>query len=156
MPRRRIQVAALPWRGEGANIEILLVTSRISRHWLIPKGWPMKGMSNAEAAAAEAREEAGAIGVVASGPMGTYDYDKLREGRSTLPCRVEVYPLKVERFLGDWREKEQRSKEWFAPEAAADLVVEPDLARFIRDFARTYAMPFEGAERSTRSFGTGR
>jgi len=57
----RTQLAALPWRRTGEQLEVLMITSRLSRHWLIPKGWPMKGKTDAEAAAREAYEEAGII-----------------------------------------------------------------------------------------------
>ncbi len=51
---QRLQVAALPWRENGGELELMLITSRLSRHWLIPKGWPMKRKTPAAAAAQEA------------------------------------------------------------------------------------------------------
>lgn len=116
----------------------------------------MKGMSNAESAAMEAKEEAGVVGVVASSPLGYYDYEKLREGRAPLPCRVEVYPLRAISFLDRWKEMEQRSTRWFLAEEAAGLVMEPDLARFIREFARAYALPMDEAEPPRGIFGIDR
>ncbi len=71
----RVQYAALPHRG-GAQPEILLVTSRETGRWVIPKGWPMKGKSGSEAAAREAFEEAGVVGEIAPEPLGAYGYVK--------------------------------------------------------------------------------
>jgi 8-oxo-dGTP pyrophosphatase MutT (NUDIX family) len=132
------QVAALPYRLTDApepTVEILLITSRETRRWVIPKGWPMKNRTPAQAAAQEAREEAGATGEIADDPIGAYRYQKvLRHGGSIL-CEVAVFPLRVEASLEHWDEKHQRELRWFAAEEAAELVAEPDLAALIRQFA---------------------
>ena len=58
-----VQVAALPLTiGEDGVTRVLLLTSRETRRWVIPKGWPMKGCKPYEAAAQEALEEAGVTG----------------------------------------------------------------------------------------------
>jgi 8-oxo-dGTP pyrophosphatase MutT (NUDIX family) len=60
---RRIQYAALPYRARGkSELEVMLVTSRGSRRWIIPKGWPKRGIPAHDTAAKEAFEEAGVIG----------------------------------------------------------------------------------------------
>ena len=66
------QVAALPVKGKPGKYRVLLVTSRETRRWIIPKGWPMKGRKDHEAAAQEALEEAGVTGHVHKHPMGAY------------------------------------------------------------------------------------
>ena len=67
------QVAALPVRRKGdGDIEVLLITSRKTNRWIIPKGWPMKGKKRHEAAAQEALEEAGISGHVHKKPLGSY------------------------------------------------------------------------------------
>ena len=73
----RAQFAALPWRlgAEGA-VEVLLITSRETRRWVIPKGWPIKGRSSAKSAAREAFEEAGVVGKIGKAPIGVFAYDK--------------------------------------------------------------------------------
>lgn len=56
----RQQYGALCFRfGEDGAVEILLITSRDSGRWIIPKGWPMKKKEPHEAAAVEAWQEAG-------------------------------------------------------------------------------------------------
>jgi 8-oxo-dGTP pyrophosphatase MutT (NUDIX family) len=131
-PRR--QFAALPYRGDAA-IEVLLVTSRDTGRWVLPKGWPMPGKSGWAAAAQEAREEAGVIGEISKASLGSYAYVKyLRSGRG-LACKVKVFPLRATGQLDDWRERGQRSTQWFAWEEAAGAVHELRLARLIRRFA---------------------
>lgn len=121
------QVAALCWRIENSEIEVLLITSRDTGRWVIPKGWPMEGLSDAEAAAREAWEEAGVQGRVAEEPLGRFIYDKVLPRDRKRRCNVAVYPLEVERLKSRFPESEERSRRWFAPGKAADLVAEPQL-----------------------------
>ncbi len=127
----KAQFAALPWRIAHNAIEVLMITSRISRHWLIPKGWPMRGKSDAEAAAEEAFEEAGIRGDVSSHAIGSYSYDKLRPDAEPVPCVVNVYPLRVESELGEWKEAARRKRRWMALDEAATLAFEPGLAHLL-------------------------
>ena len=74
------QVAAIPVRRRGdGNLEVLLVTSRETRRWIVPKGWPWPEVSDHEAAAAEAWEEAGVRGRILADELGAYTYDKQRD-----------------------------------------------------------------------------
>jgi 8-oxo-dGTP pyrophosphatase MutT (NUDIX family) len=124
------QVAALPFRVKDGRVEVLLVTSRETKRWLIPKGWPMKGKKPHKAAEQEAVEEAGVKGDIKPEPLGHYDYWKRRAAHFDL-CRVAVYPLEVSKQLKSWREKGQRDARWFAVEDAAHQVLEPALADLI-------------------------
>lgn len=129
------QVAALPWRTAGGGIEVLLVTSRETRRWVVPKGWPMRGRSAPQAAAREAFEEAGVEGNVSTKVLGQFSYDKrLRDGQS-LHVTVELFALRVKLQHADWPEKGQRVARWFHPGEAARLVGEPELASLIAAFA---------------------
>jgi 8-oxo-dGTP pyrophosphatase MutT (NUDIX family) len=134
-----IQYAALPWRKAGRRIEVLLITSRETRRWVLPKGWPMKGLSPHEAAGVEAVEEAGLSGEIDPAPVGSYRYLKRDKGGEAVPIQVIVFPLRVQSQLEHWKEKDQRQFSWFRYQRAASLVVEPNLKRLIRDFgnART-------------------
>jgi 8-oxo-dGTP pyrophosphatase MutT (NUDIX family) len=133
-----IQYAALPWRLTGRRLEILLVTSRESRRWVIPKGWPMKGRSPQEAAAIEASEEAGLSGEIDPTSVGSYRYLKRLKAEEAVPIQVIVFPLQVTSQLEHWKEKDQRQFAWFRYQKAASLVVEPNLKRLIRDFGDTH------------------
>ena len=132
---RAAQVAALPFR-RGGDLEILLITSRETRRWVIPKGWPMADRSAAGAAAQEAFEEAGLRGSISKRPVGAYRYMKQRAKGEPVDCRVEVFPLEVETQAEDWPEKGQRELRWFSAPDAADAVDEPELRDLIRRFAQ--------------------
>lgn len=129
------QYAALPWRlAEGGSVEVMLVTSRETKRWVVPKGWPMDDLEPWDAAAREALEEAGVEGEVEAWPLGCYRYDKRLKRGNTRLCEVQLFALRVERERKKWPEKSQRTRQWFTVEAAADAVHEPDLAALIRAF----------------------
>ena len=132
----RVQSAALPWRrAPDGQVEVLLITSRETRRWVIPKGWPIKRMSSARTAAHEAFEEAGVRGRIAKNKLGVFHYDKrLRSGR-VQRVKVLVYSLEVVSEGDAFPEFDQREKLWTRPEAAADLVQEAELAEMLRSFA---------------------
>lgn len=131
------QVAALPYRRtEKGGVEILVLTSRETHRFVIPKGWPMKGKSPSRAAAVEAKQEAGVLGKIASKPAGSYRYFK-RLADSFALVEVTVFPLLVEKTRKSWREQSERVQRWLRPEDAARLIDEGDLAELIREFARS-------------------
>jgi hypothetical protein len=133
-----LQFAALPWRLHEGKLEILLLTSRESKRWIIPKGWPIEGLSPAASAAQEAFEEGGAVGKVSFERLGSYHYFKRLKNNITVPCKVDVYPLEVVRMRRDWLEKDQRILRWCTPQEAAAAVSESDLKLLIRKFARLH------------------
>jgi 8-oxo-dGTP pyrophosphatase MutT (NUDIX family) len=132
---RADQVAALPWRKRRGSIEILLITSRETRRWVIPKGWPMANLLASNAAKREAYEEAGIDGRVRRKAIGRYTYIKRVANRSRQTCIVAVYALNVARVYGAWPERKQRRRFWFAAEVAAGKVREAELRSVIRAFA---------------------
>lgn len=134
------QVAALPWRVGEEGRQILMITSRETRRWVIPKGGRMAGKTDPQAAAIEAMEEAGVQGRIADSPVGVFRYAKRLKSGLDRPCVVAVYPLRVVIQLGDWPEAHQRERRWMTPDEAAASVDEPDLARLIAAFG---AMPIE-------------
>ena len=130
----RAQVAALPLRHGEMGAEVLLITSRESKRWIVPKGWPMKGRKDYQAAEIEALEEAGVKGKIRKHPIGAYIYDK-RLADHVEPCRVMVYLLDVDELVAAWPERDQRLRRWFSVEDAADTIEEPALASMIRKLA---------------------
>lgn len=126
------QVGALPIQFENGELLILLLTSRETKRWIIPKGWPMKGKKNWAAAAQEAREEAGLVGTMYKKPLGSFVYFKRQTDHFDL-CRVEVYALSVEKRLDAYREKSQREARWVSLEDASMLVEEPGLLELFRN-----------------------
>ena len=130
----RTQFGALPWRLADHKLEILLVTSRDTGRWIIPKGWPMDGATPAEAAATEAFEEAGVEGKLSHQVIGFYGYLKQMDDADDFPIVVAVFPIRVKRLLSDWPEKSDRKRRWFSAKKAAIMVAEPELRQIIRHF----------------------
>jgi 8-oxo-dGTP pyrophosphatase MutT (NUDIX family) len=128
------QVAALPFRRGPQGLQVLLVTSRGTKRWVIPKGNPIKGLKPHKAAAQEALEEAGVQGRPKKQKVGTYQYWKRLQTTFEL-CEVDVFPLAVEEVRDEWPEKGQRERRWFDPLMAANLVDEPGLETVLRRFA---------------------
>lgn len=141
------QVAAMPYRVvEGGAVEIVMVTTRDSGRWILPKGWPIKGMRNWGAAEIEAMEEAGLVGKAEHKCVGHYIYVKQYPKRSER-ISVEVFPFAIERQLDEWPEKGQREIRFFPPEEAARLVSDVGVGDLILHFvAERFAIkPPEGA-----------
>lgn len=135
--RLPVQTAALPWRSAGlGQREILLITSRDSRRWIIPKGQLMSGKSLAEAAAIEAFEEAGVEGKIEDQPIGSFEHLKAHWLVGPVRYRVIVHELQVERILQEWPEKRERERRWVPASEAANLVQSRQLAGVLRDFSR--------------------
>ncbi|MDT8856728.1 NUDIX hydrolase [Paracoccaceae bacterium Fryx2] len=131
----RTQYGAVCWRVMNRKVEVLLVTSRETGRWVIPKGWPIPGLSPEDSAAREAFEEAGVEGRVDSDCIGVFSYDKAlgkpSGPRQIVPCVVAVYALRVERLRMTFPERDQRRRKWFSPEKAARKVAEPELQHLL-------------------------
>lgn len=130
------QIAALPLRrdADGA-FQVLMITSRGTGRWVMPKGWHMDGRKPWRAAEIEALEEAGAIGQIGAMPIGQYRYDKVLDDGTALPCAVDLFPMMVERLKRNWKERNERTRHWFTLRQAAKRVDEPDLAVLLRSLA---------------------
>ena len=126
----RKQYAALPFAVVDGKPRVMLVTSRETGRWIVPKGWPEKKIKPYDQAAREAFEEAGVIGQISKKPFGSYTYDK-RLGKRSVSCLVDVYLLKVDRELDEWPESAQRSRRWLSPLEAVELVDDKGLASLL-------------------------
>lgn len=123
----RTQYGALCWRLHRGKVEVLLVTSRDTGRWIIPKGWPISGLTPADTAAREAWEEAGVQGEVTTDDLGAYGYAKVMTPTQAIPCSVQVYGLRVAALKAKFPERKQRRRKWFGVEKAARKVAEPEL-----------------------------
>ncbi|MCR9125521.1 MAG: NUDIX hydrolase [Rhodobacteraceae bacterium] len=130
----RTQFAALCYRINGDKVQVLLVTSRRSKRWIVPKGWPGTGLTPARSAMREAWEEAGVEGRAWDMCLGLYSYTKVISPTQAMPCAVMVYPVHVRRLASDYPERNQRRRKWFSPRKASKRVGEPELQRILRDF----------------------
>lgn len=132
----RTQCGALCYRmgAEDGKVEVLLITSRGTGRWVIPKGWPMKKKKPHEAAEIEAWEEAGVRGRVRKTPVGRYTYLKWLENGDVSPCIVDVFSVEVESVAADYKERGQRQLAWVTPDEAARRVREVELKSLLVDF----------------------
>lgn len=124
----RFQVAALCFRKGPDGPEILMITSRDTGRWILPKGWPKPGYDAKGTACEEAWEEAGvrATGTIPR-KIGRYRYDKRLKGDVPVLTEVDVYAIEVERLDEIFPEMPERTRQWMSPQDAAAAVEEPDL-----------------------------
>jgi 8-oxo-dGTP pyrophosphatase MutT (NUDIX family) len=136
MSERR-QVAALPVRrnAKSGQLEVLLVTTLDTGRWVVPKGWPWPDRPDHEAAAEEAREEAGVTGAISKASLGSYRYGKRRKDGSVTDVVVKVFRLDVTEEKKSWPEKKKRRREWLSPEEAAGRVLEDGLKALLADLS---------------------
>ena len=147
MPCIGEQIAALPLKfKKDGSVEVLMVTSRDSGRWVMPKGWEMDGKKPWRAAEIEALEEAGVLGHIGNDAIGMYRYAKVMDDGSIVPCHVRVYPMIVERLKRRWKERDERKRRWFTVKSAAKRVHEPELADLLLRLAAD-----EAAQRLPRS-----
>ena len=131
-----LQYAALPYRRSADGvIEVMLITSLNTKRWIIPKGWPVRGLAPRDCAAREAKEESGLVGRISDQSIGVYEYDKRLPDDTVVRCTVETFALEVEEQLTSWPEQGRRQTRWFALQAAADAVEEPELSALIAGLA---------------------
>jgi len=129
------QIAVLPYRtNDAGQTEVMLITSRETRRWVLPKGNRIKGLKNHEAASHEAYEEAGLEGIACPYAIGSYQYRKMRKDGTSRTATVDIFPFLVTRQLDQWPEQDEREPRWFAPAAAAAAVAEPELGQILATF----------------------
>jgi 8-oxo-dGTP pyrophosphatase MutT (NUDIX family) len=151
------QAGAIAYRILDGKVEVLLMTSRDTGRWIIPKGNIAAGATPAQAAAHEAYEEAGVRGQIGSTiPLGFYTYFKKLASGEARAATVEVYLLRVDKQFGKWPEKGERKLSWLSPEAAAGLVEEPGVVPLLRrliEFEDDLAKPAHRPGSRSRSKG---
>ena len=120
------QAGVIAYRIRHGKVQILLMTSRDTGRWIIPKGNIKPGTTPSKAAEQEAFEEAGVKGTIASStPLGMYAYSKKLGSGELRAATVEVYLLKVERQVNNWPERQERKLAWVSPKKAVSRVDEP-------------------------------
>ena len=133
---KREQVAALCFKETPEGRRVLLITSRDTGRWIVPKGWPVKGKDGPGSALQEAWEEAGVSRAeIEDEPIGVYEYEKGLSGGDSVPVAATVYKTHVQALKDRYPEVDQRERAWFAPEEASNLVDEPDLKAILRRFS---------------------
>jgi len=126
-----VQTAAICVRDGAIGREVLLVSSRGSKRWIVPKGWPMKHRTLAQAALQEAWEEAGVIGTVNETCLGTYSYRKMVKGGVPVTCNCDAFLVDVTQLADEWPEKAMRGRVWMSPSDASEAVAELGLKKIL-------------------------
>ena len=152
----RPQIGALPFRFDDGQLRVMLITSRESRRWVIPKGWPMRGLKPHRAAEREAYEEAGLKGHIGKVAVGVYAYEKRLANGLAVPCEVSVFPLQVTSQRKRWPEMGQRDGRWLSPGEAAELVQEEGLQHLLRGFNPSAGAKKVRGKRASQSKASGR
>jgi 8-oxo-dGTP pyrophosphatase MutT (NUDIX family) len=88
-----VVAAAVPVRRRKGAVEFLVVRTSHGERWTFPKGRVERGESLSQAAAREAREEAGVSGRIGTQPLGVYRYAPSRNGSDD----VTAFLLEAER-----------------------------------------------------------
>ena len=130
----RTQFGALCYRLKKGKVQVLLITSRAAKRWIIPKGWPSDGKTPTESAVIEAWEEAGVRGETDGRCIGIFSYKKDMSDLGSLPCVAMVFAIEVTELAEDYPEAHERDRQWMTRKKASKLVDEPELSRIIRDF----------------------
>lgn len=147
---KRTQYGALCWRMRRDGLQVLLVTSRDTGRWVIPKGWPHDGLGAMESAEREAWEEAGVQGAIDPQCLGLFSYSKALVLQESVPCVVSVYGLRVHRLQRVFPERKERRRKWFAVEKAVRRVAEPELRALMLAAKGLLRLPGLSAESALR------
>jgi len=128
-----LQVAAVCYRRSNSHAEFLLVNTHGGNKWTFPKGAPDSRLSHSQAAEREAREEAGAIGVIEPRQFHVYIHSK---GVFWHPEGVQEYVVKA--FLMDVRQTRRphedcRNPTWFNPEEARIILAKGREVKYARE-----------------------
>jgi 8-oxo-dGTP pyrophosphatase MutT (NUDIX family) len=128
------QAGAIPYRHGTQGLEVLLITSRDTGRWVIPRGGIEKDFTAAQTAEREAYEEAGVKGTISATPLGTFTYNKRLRNGAFNPATVEVYAMYVEKELKKWPEQAERRLKWMSVQEAARSVEEQEMAALLLRF----------------------
>lgn len=127
------QAGVIAYRVVEGRVQVLLVTSRETKRWIIPKGNIGAGLTPAEAAKKEAFEEAGVSGEIeGTAPLGTYTYQKLLPCGKERPAAVQVFLLRFVDQAKNWPERRQRQLAWMSTTDAIDIIQEPGVVPLLR------------------------
>ncbi len=145
-----VQYGALPYRRTlNGTLEIMLITTKRSRRWIIPKGDPIKGLKPAKSAAREAFEEAGIRGSIGEKSIGAFRFQKTLDSAPNVLCEVKVYPLNVKQQMREWPEASQRTARWFDPAEAQAAVKDAGLRALIARFVEKTSAKSAAREKKT-------
>jgi 8-oxo-dGTP pyrophosphatase MutT (NUDIX family) len=132
MGKARKQYGAVPYRIRAGSVEVLLVTSRQTKRWIVPKGWPKK--TPRHTAKSEAYEESGVRGKLRRRALGSFEYRKKMTRGRKVKCLLKLFPLAVRKQAKSWPEQQERQTRWFKLNEATSRCSDAGLARLLRKF----------------------
>lgn len=112
------EIGAVPFLYINNRMNLVLITSRGSGQWIIPKGQPEKDKSDKEVAVMEAWEEAGVKGEINGEAMHLH----LGSGKNKIAMRL--YPMVVKEIADEWPEKQERERSVLYIEDAEKIIKE--------------------------------
>ena len=134
MSKRYKQYGVLPYYKKSGKIIIVLITSRISNKWIVPKGNQMPHKTKRESALQEAYEEAGLIGLLDK--KLKFRISIMSHGKKT---DLTLYPMRINRpMIKKWPEKHQRKRKEVTCEQAQSLVVWPEFEDCIKRWKKSF------------------
>jgi len=121
------QSGVLPYRIHQGKLEILIVSSRNNKRWILPKGIVDPGLTPQQSAVKEAYEEAGIEGRIDTQKLGDYQYHKWGA-----KCHVDIYPFEVQQLISEeeWEEN-HRTRIWTSAKKAAKMLASPENSSMI-------------------------
>ena len=139
------QAGVIAYRILDGKVQVLLMTSRNTGRWIIPKGNVTGRSKPLKVAEKEAYEEAGVRGAITSSiPFGLYSYSKKLASGEARAATVEVYLLRMNEQLKKWPEQDERKLSWVSTKEAIGLVEEPGVVPLLQrltEFEDTLANP---------------
>lgn len=129
------RVGVVPYRVRGGELEVLLITSKKKKRWIVPKGKIEDDLGLPGTAAKEAFEEAGVRGRLGAEPVGCY-----RHGSSKKSQLVELYLMRVDEEAGSWPEEGKREREWLPVAEARERVAYESLGAILEEGRRLISL----------------
>ncbi len=152
----RIQYGALPWRRGLNGLEVLLITTRNTKRWIVPKGWPIAGRQPHDCAAFEALEEAGISGNIETASLGSFRYRKRLKSGEVIHCEVVIFAMEATEQKSAWPEKKFRRYQWCPVPDALHRVSFVGLRRLIQLLAARTDILLAGEEQESSEVATDR
>ncbi|MCK7612064.1 NUDIX hydrolase [Roseibium sediminicola] len=133
-----MQIAALCHRMRDGRAEVLLVTSKSTRRWILPKGWPILSHRAHRTAAIEAFEEAGVVGRVHKNPFASFSSYKGGEAGLKIRTEILVFLVDVDSVAEEFPDSAERDSRWVSIEEAIKITNDSGLADVFRKLEHLY------------------